>query len=139
MKPNQYHLFLIAVTGMLLIILGLILFGCTDEPGPQPTGLKLHCVQDEIIPGQTCYFQASFGDTLNGQELSDVDTTFIVGATGKSPRDIECQIKDKYCKLYCFYIDCSYHFIPCRFFITKDGVCLLDKCTNGLIEPVWID
>jgi hypothetical protein len=27
MKPNQYHLFTIAVTGMLLIILGLIIFG----------------------------------------------------------------------------------------------------------------
>jgi len=31
MKPNQYHLFTIAVTGMLLIILVLILLGCTDN------------------------------------------------------------------------------------------------------------
>jgi len=71
MKPNQYHLFISAVTGMLLIILGLILFGCSEEPEPDPIGLRLYCVQDSIIPGKTCYFQASFGDTIIGYERSD--------------------------------------------------------------------
>lgn len=61
MKPNQYHLFTIAVTGMLLIILGLILFGCTDDPE------------------------------------------------------------------------------PCSFTVTNNGVCLLDKCTNGITSAFWIN
>lgn len=139
MKPNNYHFFAASVTAMLLVILAVALFGCTSEPEPTPTGLKLHCLQDSIIPGQTCYFQASFGDTLSGQTLADVDTTLIIGATGQTPRDMDCQISGKWCVLYCFYIDGCYQFIPCRFTVTNNGVCLIDKCTNGVTNAFWID
>lgn len=102
MKPNAYHFFAAAVIGIGLTILLLLLFGCTTEPEPTPHIVKLHCVQDTIVPGQTCYFQASFGDSLNGLILYDIDTTLIVGATGTAPRDIDCHIRGKYCQLRCF-------------------------------------
>ena len=136
---NNYKIFAIAVTGMLLIIIVLVLFGCATEPEPQPTGVKLHCVQDHMQPGQICYFQAIFGDTVIDNHVIDADTTLIVGATGTAPRDIDCQIKCKYCQLYCFYIDCSYHFLPCCFYINVDGVNVYESCTNGISRPVCIN
>ena len=138
-KLNSYHIFGAALTGMALIVIALLMTSCTEPDEPTPAIVSLHCLQDSIMPGQTCYFQASFGDTLNGETLVDVDTTFIIAATGKAPRDLKCDISGKYCKLFCYYIDGGYRFLPCRFTITKGGVCLLDKCTNGLIVPIWID
>ena len=137
-KLNSYHIFGAAVSGVILLIL--FLTSCVkDEVQPVSTSLEMYCLQDSLIPGQICYFNASFGDTLNGEALVDVDTTFIIAATGKAPRDLKCDISGKYCKLFCYYIDGGYRLLPCRFTITKGGVCLLDKCTNGLIVPIWID
>ena len=123
----------------LLFIITAVITACTTEPEPAPRIVKLHCVQDTTVPGQTCYFQASFGDTLNGLILADIDTTLIIGATGKAPRDIYCQIRGKYCQLRCFYIDCTYHFLPCCMYINADGVNLYESCTNGMSRPVWIN
>ena len=139
MKLNAYHFFAAACIGISLTILVLLLFGCTTEPEPHQRIVKLHCVQDTIIPGQTCYFQASFGDTVNGLILSDIDSILIVGATGTAPRDIDCQIRGKYCQLRCFYIDCQYRYLPCCMYINADGVNLYESCTNGISRPVLIN
>ena len=130
---NSYHLFAASIIGMIACIIA-----CT-QPEPQPTGVKLHCVQDQVHPGQTCYFQATFGDTVIDNRIIDADTTLIVGATGSAPRDIDCTIKGKYCQLYCFYMDCSYHFLPCCFYINVDGVNVYESCTNGISRAAWIN
>ena len=136
---NQYKLFAACLPGMALTVLFLLLTSCADEPEPVPNVVSLHCVQDSTVPGQTCYFQASFGDTLNGLALSDIDTTLIVGATGTAPRDIDCQIRGKYCQLRCFYIDCQYRYLQCCMYINADGMNLYESCTNGVSRPVWIN
>lgn len=120
-----------------LILIALIIASCTETEPVEPNYISFACVQDEPVYGQTCYFQVSLSDSAN---MAIIDTTFIVGATGTAPRDIDVlPFHGKYCQMYCFYIDCSYHFIPCRFFATTENRCIYDACTNGVSRVFWID
>ena len=127
----------------LLVIFMLALFASCDRNEivlPTEYGYQFSCVPDSIPTDRVCYFQVSFGDTTDGLSLVDIDTTLIIGATASVPRDINSllDLSGKYCQMFCFYIDCSYQYISCCFFATKQGVCMYESCTPGVSRAFLI-
>ena len=128
MKPNQYHLFGASVTGILLIILGLILFGCTEEP-VQPLTDGIRCVSQSDTIEQNYTVTIVFGTTVQSNGLLDPDTSIIVTEFGQLPREIELPGLTGTCQLIA--TDEVGDFVPCRFCIIKDGTLIKDVCCNG--------
>lgn len=123
-----------------LILIALFIASCTETEPVTPEYLSFACVQDEPVPGQVCYFQVSIGDSVSGDYLINPDTTFLVGATGTAPRDIDITpIHGKYCQMYCFYIDGCYQFLPCCMFATVGTTSIYESCTNGISRVFWIN
>lgn len=110
---------------IILILLCLLLIACNkEEPEVINTSeYSFHCVPDLDADSLNTvyYFQVDVGDSTDGLSLIDHDTSFIIGQTGSVPRDIEtlCDLDGKYCQMFCFYIGCSYQYIPCCFFAKK--------------------
>jgi len=107
---------------------------------PTEYGYQFSCVPDSVPTDNVCYFQVSFGDTTDGLSLVDIDTTLIVGATASVPRDINSllYLSGKYCQMFCFYIDCSYQYIPCCFFAKKGNIKFYESCTPGVSRAFLI-
>lgn len=127
---------------LIFLCFGLFLLSsCTkEEPTPIQSGYQFYCVQDSVSPGNICYFQVCFGDSSDGVQLLDIDTTIIIGQTGEAPRDIltNISLRGKYCQMYCFYLDCSYNFLSAKFVAKKGQTVFCNKCTNGITTPFLI-
>jgi len=126
---------------LIFTLLALLFSACAkEEPETTVQGYQFSCVPDSIPTDKVCYFQVSFGDTTDGLSLVDIDTTLIVGATASVPRDINSMLdlSGKYCQMFCFYIDCSYQYIPCCFFAKKGNVKFYESCTQGISRAFLI-
>ena len=128
-------------TILIFILLALLFSACEkEEPEITKPGYQFYCVQDSVSPGNICYFQVCFGDSSDGVQLLDIDTTIIIGQTGEAPRDIltNLSLRGKYCQMYCFYLDCYYNFLSAKFVAKKGQTVFCNKCTNGITTPFLI-
>lgn len=147
MKPNPYHFFAAATTGAILIVIGLILFGCTTEPDQIQSGYEFNVIGKTDIPDTaTATMIVCAADTFGADlYLTRPDTICIETSYGELRVfgvyfDIEKnRLKGKYVQVHTYYMDESKQFIPCRIFINKDGVNIAETCGSGVSKPIYIN
>ena len=146
MKINHYHFFGTAFVGILIIILALLLFGCTEEPDPIQSGYEFNVVGKTDIPDTaTATMIVCASDTFGSDLYLTLPDTICIETSYGELRvfgvyfDIEKnRLKGKYVQIHTYYMDDSKHFTPCRIFINKDGTNIVETCGCGVSKPIYI-
>lgn len=110
-----------------LIALAATIFSCSEEP-VQSLSDGIWCVSQSDTLETEYTVTIVFGDSVQSNGLVYPVESIEYVEFGQLPREIELPDQTGLCQLIATQ---NGQFVPCRFFIIKDGQCVKDVCCNG--------
>lgn len=149
-KLNSYHIFGAAFAGLLLIILALMLFGCTEEePDPTRAGYDFFAVvkyPDKICLTCETSFVVLAADTFD-ENGALVRPQFVcslteIGEIKSGLRYVDTDylsLKGKYIQLRTYQVGTPHYFVQCEIFVSHNGINIYHTCSGGYSKPLLIN
>ena len=147
---NQYHFFGAAFAGLLLIILAMMLFGCTkEEPEPTRSGYDFFAVvkyPDKICLTCETSFVVLAADTFDehGELIRPqfVCSLIEIGEIKSGLRYVDTDylsLKGKYIQLRTYQMGTPHYFVQCEIFVNHNGINIYHTCSGGYSKPLLIN